>query len=134
VRVALDTNILVYAEGMNGPERAARARTALDAYAEADLVIPAQALAELFTVLTRKARWPAAEARKAVLAWHDAALVVETTAPLLFEAMDIATRHQLSLWDSIMLAAAAQSGSRLLLSEDMQPGFSWRGVEIVRPF
>ena len=31
-----------------------------------------QALGELFTVLTRKARWPAAEARAAILGWHDA--------------------------------------------------------------
>ena len=33
-----------------------------------------------------------------------------------------------------MLAAAAQSGCRILLSEDMQHGFTWRGMTIRNPF
>lgn len=33
--------------------------------------------------------------------------------------MELATTHQLALWDSIMLAAAAASGCRFLLSQDM---------------
>ena len=103
-------------------------------FAGDDLVLPAQALAELFTVLTRKARWPAAKARAAVLSWHDACLVADTTAAVLLEAMDLAAMHQHSLWDAIMLATAAQAGCRVLLSEDMQPGFIWRGVEIRNPF
>ena len=48
--------------------------------------------------------------------------------------MELATSHQLSLWDAIMLAAAAQAGCRLLLSEDMQDGFTWRGVTVRNPF
>ena len=134
MRVALDTNVLVYAEGVNGTERAYQAQAALEAHADDELVVPAQALAELFTVLTRKARWPAEKARAAVLAWHDACVVVETTTPVLMEAMDVSAIHQYSLWDSVMLAAAAQAGCRALLSEDMQAGFIWRGVEVRRPF
>ena len=48
--------------------------------------------------------------------------------------MDLATFHQYTLWDAIMLAAAAHAGCRVLLSEDMQHGFIWRGVEIRNPF
>ena len=33
-----------------------------------------------------------------------------------------------------MVAVAAEVGCRLLLSEDMQDGFSWRGVTVVNPF
>jgi predicted nucleic acid-binding protein len=33
-----------------------------------------------------------------------------------------------------MLAAAADAGCRLLLSEDLQEGFTWRGVTVVNPF
>jgi predicted nucleic acid-binding protein len=134
VRVALDTNILVYAEGVNGEDRKLRANTALTTYKDDDLVLPAQALAELFTVLTRKASWPAAKARAAVLTWHDACLVADTTSSILLEAMDLSAMHQHSLWDAIMLATAAQAGCRVLLSEDMQNGFIWRGVEIRNPF
>lgn len=133
MRVALDTNILVDAEGVNGADQARRAQASLDLYGEDELVVPAQALAELFTVLTRKARWPAVQARAVVLTWHDACVVVETTTPVLFEAMDLATMHPFSLWDSIMLAAAAQAGCRVLLSEDLHPGFVWRGVEVRPP-
>jgi predicted nucleic acid-binding protein len=134
VRIALDTNILVYAEGLNGEDRQQRALAALAGFDADELLVPAQALAELFTVLTRKARWPAGKARAAVLAWHDACLVADTTSSVLLEAIDLASMHQYSLWDAIMLAAAAQAGCRVLLSEDMQDGFIWRGVEIRNPF
>jgi predicted nucleic acid-binding protein len=134
VRVALDTNVLVYAEGVNGEDRKQRAHAVLDGFGDDELVLPAQALAELFTVLTRKARWPAVKARAAVLMWYDACLVADTTSAVLLEAMDLVAMHQYSLWDAIMLATAAQAGCRMLVSEDMQAGFIWRGVEIRNPF
>ena len=134
MRVALDTNLLVYAEGVNGEDRKLRAADVLTGLAADEIVVPAQALAELFTVLTRKARWPATKARAAVLSWHDAVLVADTTAQILMEAMDLAAMHQYSLWDAIKLATAAQTACRRLLSEDMQDGFIWRGVEISNPF
>jgi predicted nucleic acid-binding protein len=34
----------------------------------------------------------------------------------------------------VILAAAAEAGCRLLVSEDMQAGFTWGGVTIVNPF
>jgi predicted nucleic acid-binding protein len=49
-------------------------------------------------------------------------------------ATDLAADHQLTIWDATILAAAAEAGCRLLLSEDMQGGFTWRGVTIVNPF
>ena len=33
-----------------------------------------------------------------------------------------------------MLAAAAEAGCRLLLSDDMQDGFTWAGTTIANPF
>jgi predicted nucleic acid-binding protein len=57
-----------------------------------------------------------------------------TTAETIVMAADLATHHQLGTWDSVILAAAAQAGCRLLLSEDLQPGFSWGGVTVVDPF
>ena len=68
---ALDTNFMVYFEGVNDLERRMKARRFLDALPSSDVLIPVQALAELFNVLTRKAKWPAAQARAAVLAWAD---------------------------------------------------------------
>jgi predicted nucleic acid-binding protein len=134
MRIALDTNVLACAEGVNGADRQAAANRILRDLAEDDIVIPAQALAELFVLLTRKVRRPAPETREAVLGWHDACLIVDTSAGVLLDAMELVVSHKFALWDAIMLAAAAASGCRLLLSEDMQDGFIWRGVTIRNPF
>ena len=131
---ALDTNILVYAEGVDDPERQAKAKRFLDTLNPGDVAIPVQALGELFNVLTRKAKWPAAQARAAVLAWTDTYEVIDTTPSVLLEAMELSTTHQLAIWDAIMLAGAAQAGCRVLLSEDLAPGFTWRGTTVRNPF
>ena len=49
-------------------------------------------------------------------------------------AMDLVADHSLSIWDAIILAVTADSGCRLLLSEDLQDGFTWRGVTVANPF
>lgn len=134
MRIALDSNVLVYAEGVNGEPRKDHATRILAGFGEEEIILPAQALGELFTVLTRKARWPAAQARMAVLGWHDAYLVADTSPAVLIEAMEVTCTHQFALWDAVMLAVAAQAGCRLLLSEDMHDGFIWRGVTIRNPF
>jgi predicted nucleic acid-binding protein len=49
-------------------------------------------------------------------------------------AADLATDHRLGIWDAVILSAAAQAGCRLLLSDDLQEGFTWAGVTVVNPF
>jgi predicted nucleic acid-binding protein len=134
VRIALDTNILAYAEGVNGAERGAQAARILRDLSGDEVIIPAQALAELCTLLVRKARRPVRDVRAAVLGWHDAFQVADTSSGVVVDAMELAASHQFALWDAIMLAGAAASGCRWLLSEDMQDGFTWRGVTIRNPF
>ena len=36
--------------------------------------------------------------------------------------------------DAVILSAAAESGCRLLLSQDLQEGFTWNGVTVTNPF
>jgi predicted nucleic acid-binding protein len=132
VKAALDTNVLVYAEGINGDPKKKAAWTLIEKLPE-DTVIPVQALGELFQVLVRKAGRAPSDARTAVLAWSDAFPLVETSASALLDATDLAAR-QFSLWDAVILAAAAEANCRVLLSEDMQEGVDWRGVTIVNPF
>jgi predicted nucleic acid-binding protein len=52
----------------------------------------------------------------------------------LLAATDLATHHRLGIWDSVVLSGAAAAGCRLLLSEDLQQGFTWSGVTVVNPF
>ncbi|UEM05050.1 PIN domain-containing protein [Skermanella rosea] len=134
MKVALDTNVLVYAEGINGSVPRTRALSLIAALPLTNVVVPVQVLGELFRVLTRKAKRPPAEARGAVLAWQDSFPTHGTTASALAAAMDLTVDHGISAWDAVILAVAADAGCRLLLSEDMHQGFTWRGVTIIDPF
>ena len=117
---------------MNGREARDRALEVV-ARLPRDVIVPVQALGELFTVLVRKTGRSRRKARDAVLAWQDAFTLADTTAGVLVAASDIAVAHRMGFWDSVMLAAAANAGARLLLSEDFQEGFTWGGTMIVNP-
>jgi predicted nucleic acid-binding protein len=49
-------------------------------------------------------------------------------------ATDLATNHHFAIWEPVIVCAAAEAGCRLLLSEDLQPGFTWRGTTVTNPF
>ena len=134
MRVALDTNVLAYAEGVNGAQMRKTALELVERLPEGTALLPVQTLGELFNLLVRKAKRSPARARKAILSWRDAFPLVETSADVMLAAADLATDHQLSIWDSVILSAAAESGCRLLLTEDMQEGFTWKGVTVTNPF
>jgi predicted nucleic acid-binding protein len=134
VKVALDTNVLAYAEGTNGAAMRARALTLVQGLPPGSVVLPVQTLGELFNVLVRKAKRPPARARTAILTWRDAYPLVETSASVMVNAADLASDHGLAIWDSVVLSAAADAECRLLLSEDLQEGFTWRGVTVTNPF
>ena len=134
MRVAFDTNVLAYAEGVDGVERRGAALALIRRLRQEAAVVPAQVLGELFNVLVRKAGKTRSNARDAVLSWRDAFPVVETSPEVMLAALDLATDHQLGIWDAVILSAASRSGCRLLLSEDLQAGFTWAGVTVVNPF
>jgi predicted nucleic acid-binding protein len=60
--------------------------------------------------------------------------VIETTPSVLLAATDLTVGHRIGIWDAVILAAAAEAGCRVLLSEDLQDGFTWDGVTVVNPF
>jgi predicted nucleic acid-binding protein len=134
VRIALDTNILAYAEGVNGAEMQATALDLISRLPDSDVFLPVQALCELFNVLTRRASRGRAAARAIVLSWCDGFSLLDTSTTVMLGAVDLATDHEMTIWDSMILAAAAESGCRLLLSEDFQDGFTWGGVTVTNPF
>lgn len=134
VKVALDSNVLIYAEGVDGGTRMTQAQDAIRAVRDSDLVLPVQALGEMFAVLTRKHRWSRSAARAAVLTWSDSYPLIGTGPGCILAAMDLAATHGLQIWDAVILAAAAEAGCGILLSEDMQHGFAWRGVAVQNPF
>jgi predicted nucleic acid-binding protein len=132
--ICLDTNVLAYAEGVDDTVRQTRALQIVNALPTGMSIIPVQVLGELFRVLTIKARRPAPIVRDSILSWRDAMVARDTTSVAFLAAMDLAADHKLSIWDAMIMAVAAEAGCRLLLSEDLQEGFTWRGVTVVNPF
>lgn len=132
--IAIDTNVLAYAEGTNGAAMKNRALDLIERLPADSVVVPAQVLGELFNVLVRKAGRPPTVAREAILTWQDAHDVAPTSSAAMARAADLAADHRLGIWDAVILAASAEAGCRLLLSEDLQHGFTWSGVTVVNPF
>ena len=134
MRVALDTNILAYAEGVNGAERKANALELIQRLPAGSALLPVQTLGELFQLLVRKVNRTPAQARSAILGWRDAFPLIETSETVIVGAAELAATHRFSFWDGVVLASAAEGGCRLLLSEDLQEGFTWNSVTVTNPF
>lgn len=134
MKVAIDTNILAYAEGVDDIEKRAIVRQVVQGLPPETVVIPVQVLGELFNVLTRKAGRSRADAREILLNWSETYPTVGTSPEIMLAAADLATDHGFTIWDAVMLCVASQSGCRLLVSEDLQDGFTWGGVTVVNPF
>jgi|688.fasta_scaffold191648_5 predicted nucleic acid-binding protein len=78
MRAALDTNLLVYAEGFGDPARVGASRQLLARLSDADLVVPLQCLGELFRVLTGKAGRSAPQAHAPSLwLWETANVLIQ---------------------------------------------------------
>jgi predicted nucleic acid-binding protein len=138
VRLALDTNVLVYAEGLNlAPSDAHKHRLAvrlMGRMADETTVLARQSLAELHRVLVRKARLTSSEASIRVSLWALKADLVDTNAAVFNAALALATDHGLPIFDALILAAAVEARCDLLLSEDFHDGFAWRGIVVTNPF
>lgn len=134
MKIALDTNILAYADGINGESMKRAAVELLRRLPLGSVVVPAQVLAELFNVLVRKDNQSRPSARKMISDWQNMYSIVPTSGPVITSALELASAHGLSIWDSIVLSSAVEVGSALLLSHDLQDGFSWRGVTVANPF
>ena len=134
MKIALDTNVLAYAEGVNDIEKRDIVLDLIRNLPQEAAVIPVQVLGELFNVLVRKAGRSRTDAREALLGWRDTFAAIETSPEIILAAADLATDHQFGIWDAVILSAASQAGCRLLLSEDLQDGFTWGGVTVANPF
>lgn len=125
-----DTNILIYAFAA-GDRRSGRAESLL---AEGG-VIGVQVLNEFTSVARRKLGWDWTQI--------DAALAVISelmgparplTAEIHAHALKLARDNTLSFNDALVIAAAADAGCRVLLTEDLQHGRKFGGVTVENPF
>lgn len=138
--LALDTNVLVYAEGLvrqpDDDAKVVRSRAVLRQLITARVrpVAPIQVLAELHQVLMRHGGLTPASASHAIGAWRDRTDVVSTDGDVFAGALSLTRDHGLQVFDAIVLAGAAEASCEALLSEDVHDGFVWRGVQVINPF
>jgi predicted nucleic acid-binding protein len=137
MRVALDTNILVYLVGVsagpNDDDKIPQVRKAIrDLAASASLVVPLQTLGELFVVL-RRSGLSAAESREAVLEFSHSLATAQASDQTVLAALDLVVDHKLQYWDALIVSTAAEAGCGILLSEDMHHGFVVRGMTVINP-
>lgn len=134
MRIALDTNVIVYAIGVDDSERQAKALDIIDSIPASDIVLPAQVLAELFRVLAGKVRLSREESALVTLHWASRYEAAGTSVNVTMQSLRLAVLHHITIWDALVLTTAAEANCRLLLSEDMHHGFTWSGVTVVNPF
>ena len=132
-RVALDSNILIYAE--LEPESVKGRRAAeLILLSARDGVIAIQVLGEYLRFVQRRAPGAFDDALRQSEVYKATFLTPATTTEVFAAATVLASDHKLQLWDGVVCAASSQAGAKVLLSEDMQDGRMLGTMRIVNPF
>ncbi|MFZ5676183.1 MAG: PIN domain-containing protein [Pseudomonadota bacterium] len=134
MRLALDSNILIYAEGGNDTRRQKIAHDTIAGLLPSQILIPLQAAAETFQWLVKKGGVARAEASARTSWWLESFTTQDTSREVFSGALELANVHGLQFFDALILAAAAAANVDILLSEDMHEGFAWRGVTVTNPF
>lgn len=133
-RTFIDTNIFVYAEDDDEPAKRDAAREQIRLLArEQRGVVSTQVLTEYVAAGRRRLGLSLPQCRQTVLAM--CRFEVTLIRPgLVLDALDLASSHSLSHWDALIVKAAAVSGCRVLLTEDLQHGQTIEGVTVHSPF
>jgi predicted nucleic acid-binding protein len=132
----VDTNVIVYAFDRGQPAYQAAAEALLRRLREqGTLCLSTQVLQETYVTLTRKAKTPLSpdeviELIDDLSAWP----VCGSDAALVRAAALLSRDAVLSLWDALIVTAAARLGAVRLYTEDLNHGQVIAGVEIVNPF
>ncbi len=125
----LDTNVLVYLAS----EDAAKADQA-EALVARGGVVSVQVLNELANVARRKMRmsWPDLHAFMDPL--HELLEIRPLTTDTHAAGLALAERYGLSVYDSMILAAALEADCGVLWSEDLQHGLRIGSLQVLNPF
>lgn len=135
-RTFVDTNVLIYGHDVDAGRKHDIAKELLRTlWAERAGILSTQVLQEFYVNATRKIRKP--------LTKPEARTVVDTYTPWcvdgiasgdLTSAFQIEDQARIGFWDALIIAVAARSGARRIVSEDLNAGQSIAGVTIQNPF
>lgn len=134
-RPFLDTNILVYAIEIQGPEPK-KAAAALELIRTVEPCLSTQVLGEFYAAVTSPRRASALshdEATAWVQFWKrmEARAITQAEVDL---ALEIVGRYRIKYYDGLILATARLAGCALVYSEDLNAGQDYGGVVVINPF
>src|SRR5262249_11533738 len=132
-RVALDSNVLIYAELEPKSEKGRRS-AALILRAARDGVIPAQVLGEYLRFVQRRAPAAVEEAIRQASLYQATVLTPPTTDAVITKASALARAHRMQLWDCVVCVASLDADAKVLLTEDMQDGRLIEDLRLINPF
>jgi predicted nucleic acid-binding protein len=133
-RTFIDSNIFIYAEDDDEQAKRDIARELIMQLARGRRgVVSTQVLMEYVAAGRRRLGLSLPQCRQTALAIcrFEVALI---RPELVLDALDLASSYSLSHWDALIIKAAAVSGCRVLLTEDLQHGQTIDGVTIHNPF
>lgn len=130
----IDTNILVYAADETTPQHR-KTRIARELLLLPELHLSVQVLNEFIATARnpRKLNFKASQEADWIKRWlrFPVAPITERT---FIAALAFHHRFQLSHWDSLILAAAAEANCPMVYSEDLSDQQDYDGIRIVNPF
>lgn len=130
----LDTNFLVYCFSEDEPEKRERCLHLLQtAKTRHTFAISTQVVNEFTSVMLSKFKKPPLMVKAIVEDLTDFE-VVSVTIPVIVAGIDIHLLHQISFWDSLIVAAAKTAHCSAILTEDLQDGQRIGGLTIQNPF
>jgi predicted nucleic acid-binding protein len=125
----IDTNVFVYLASAD-PDKAARAE---EIVAHGG-TISVQVLNELANVARRKMLFSWDEMHELLATVRRLVAVVPVTVETHERGLHVAQRFGLTVYDAMIVAAAAIAGSDVLWTEDLQHGAVLEGVRVSNPF
>ena len=132
-RIALDSNILVYAALEPASDKGVRAAQAIH-HASSRGILAAQVLLEFVAVIRRRSPELTTQAIAQANAWAAVFEVAPTSNLVTSRALALVRDHQFQVWDAVIWAASREAGATLFLSEDLQDGMTLDGMRAVNPF
>lgn len=136
-RFFLDTNIFVYEVGSGVPvKQVVAARLVDDALKSGKGIVSFQVVQEFFSVAFRRFTPPMspAEAEQVLALTFRPLLAIHSSYYLYEQALELTRRHSLSWYDSLIVAAAIESGCSILYTEDIQHGQRFDNLRVQNPF
>jgi predicted nucleic acid-binding protein len=134
VRSFIDTNVLVYAQASDVPDKQRAALDLLKELYEQGLgVLSTQVLQEFCNVALKKLKLSERDLRLQ-LDLYEQFEVVQVTPTIIRAALDVRQTRSVSFFDAMVLASAHTAGCSVLWTEDMNAGEEVNGVRISNPF